>query len=1066
MRRSFLAGLCIFSLFAAREAAATGEAARYYCVELSAQVSTSPPTIQLNWPFYTNATSFTVYRRNPGDTSWGSGTSLGSGTVSYVDADVSVGSAYEYRVSRSGGISGNGYVYAGIEPPPIEDRGKVILLVDTTTASTLPAELARLQMDLVGDGWTVLRHDIPRTMAVTNVKAIVKADYDADTSNVKSLFVFGRVPVPFSGNLNPDRHGARAFPTDLYYAELYGTTWTDTSISNTTWDDHANWNVPGDGKYDQSYLSSTPELESGRVDLYNMPVFTNWTEQALLQRYLNKDHAFRQAQMNIQRRGLVYDSWDLTTAQEGWRNFAPFFGPTNVVSQWWWTMDTTSYLWSYSCGYGDGQTDPRANFATRPLNTVFTMRFGSWSGDWEDADNVMRCILASSPSGLTCSWAGYGYLGNAWYYHPMGLGRTIGHSARYTQAAAISAPAYFELIGDPTLRMHPVMPPTAPTTTLSGSDVVVQWGASPDTAIRGYHVYRSASPTSNYIRVNGALLTGTTYADSSAPAGTNYYMVRAVKLETSASGTYLNPSQGVFTRHPGAALKLVVVSPYGTSLPPVNTNAYGYATDLTPALLTPTVTQGTTRYVCTGWTGTGSVPASGTGTNLPLILLTEDSTLTWQWTTNYWLDVVIDGAGTVDVASGWFAAGSTVTLTASANPPMRFMQWPGNGARNPLVLTMDQARQVTASFAPIAATTNALPFIASFENYPADFMLPGTDGWAAARLDCALVSTNPAVISALTNFTAACGFPLPATNHAQVMQTTGSILTNQFSMPTGQIVWLDMLVAFDPWEEQVTPPADPDVQWSLFARTSGHLMLWHADLEQGSNVWTELAQTVETGRWYRLTVKMDYSTADTNHGAHYYQIDLDGHTLSDASAYTLNDGSGVTGGTWFAAAYSASEFSQLILGGTGFFDDMVVSTNNPHNRLAPLGTPEWWLVNYGLTNAPADEEQADSDKDGLLNSQEFVAGTDPRNKSSVFQIRDLGGMNGASLPVQFDSVAGRIYAIYSATNLVSNDWQPCEYSTTLNGSLQSDPLSSTGGLMTIFVEPPASARYYRLNVTR
>jgi hypothetical protein len=41
-------------------------------------------------------------------------------------------------------------------------------------------------------------------------------------------------------------------------------------------------------------------------------------------------------------------------------------------------------------------------------------------------------------------------------------------------------------------------------------------------------------------------LTGTSYTDTAAPAGSKIYMVRAVKLETTASGTYYNPSQGAF----------------------------------------------------------------------------------------------------------------------------------------------------------------------------------------------------------------------------------------------------------------------------------------------------------------------------------------------------------------------------------------------------------------------------------------------------------------------------------------------------------------------------------------
>ena len=83
-------------------------------------------------------------------------------------------------------------------------------------------ELSRLEQDLAGDGWTVLRHDVPRTAVnpantnssvwaarageLASLKALIKADYNADPSNVKAVFLFGHLPVPYSGNLNPDGH--------------------------------------------------------------------------------------------------------------------------------------------------------------------------------------------------------------------------------------------------------------------------------------------------------------------------------------------------------------------------------------------------------------------------------------------------------------------------------------------------------------------------------------------------------------------------------------------------------------------------------------------------------------------------------------------------------------------------------------------------------------------------------------------------------------------------------------------------------------------------------------------
>ena len=189
-----------------------------YAVEVSASVQTSPPQITLSWPQDTSGTpsSYTVYRKAPGATSWAGGTTLSGSATSFVDSGVAVGTAYEYAVVKNaGGYQGYGYVQSGINVPLVENRGKVVLVVERTYAAQLASELNRLQQDLVGDGWTVLRHDVGRSDSVVSVKNLIKADYNADPSNVKGVFLFGHVPVPYSGQLNPDGHiiGISCAPT-------------------------------------------------------------------------------------------------------------------------------------------------------------------------------------------------------------------------------------------------------------------------------------------------------------------------------------------------------------------------------------------------------------------------------------------------------------------------------------------------------------------------------------------------------------------------------------------------------------------------------------------------------------------------------------------------------------------------------------------------------------------------------------------------------------------------------------------------------------------------------------
>ncbi len=112
------------------------------------------------------------------------------------------------------------------------------------------------------------------------------------------------------------------------------------------------------------------------------------------------------------------------------------------------------------------------------------------------------------------------------------------------------------------------------------------------------------------------------------------------------------------------------------------------------------VPNGTTQYICTGWIGSGSVPASGTTTNTSFTILTN-STIVWQWTTNYWLNTVAGGNGSVNVNPVWALAGSNVTITATPSNGYHFVNWIGDIAstNNPLVLTMSQKYSITANFA-------------------------------------------------------------------------------------------------------------------------------------------------------------------------------------------------------------------------------------------------------------------------------------------------------------------------------------------------------------------------------
>src|SRR5437016_1780393 len=106
-----------------------------YAVQLSAEVQTNPPQITLNWePDPYGAASYAIFRKAEQDTDWGTAVaSLPGYLPSYTDSTVERGKSYEYRVVKNAvlGYVGYGYIYSGIEAPPIEARGTVVLVVAT-----------------------------------------------------------------------------------------------------------------------------------------------------------------------------------------------------------------------------------------------------------------------------------------------------------------------------------------------------------------------------------------------------------------------------------------------------------------------------------------------------------------------------------------------------------------------------------------------------------------------------------------------------------------------------------------------------------------------------------------------------------------------------------------------------------------------------------------------------------------------------------------------------------------------------------------------------------------------
>lgn len=145
---------------------------------------------------------------------------------------------------------------------------------------------------------------------------------------------------------------------------------------------------------------------------------------------------------------------------------------------------------------------------------------------------------------------------------------------------------------------------------------------------------------------------------------------------------------------------LLIVSARGAASPEAGlyTNDYG---STVPCEITGPITSGATQYVCTGWTIEAPEVYSGAGTSVALVL-TNDTILTWNWTTRYWFDLQARGNGSVSPESGWMEAGSNVSVSATAGQDSVFFRWTGDipaGQKTPTIqLPANRPRSVQANF--------------------------------------------------------------------------------------------------------------------------------------------------------------------------------------------------------------------------------------------------------------------------------------------------------------------------------------------------------------------------------
>ncbi|MBU1910719.1 MAG: choice-of-anchor D domain-containing protein, partial [Verrucomicrobia bacterium] len=151
----------------------------------------------------------------------------------------------------------------------------------------------------------------------------------------------------------------------------------------------------------------------------------------------------------------------------------------------------------------------------------------------------------------------------------------------------------------------------------------------------------------------------------------------------------------------GFAYTTTVVTAYGVANPGTTSTAYGVSLD--EWIEGSPVEAGGTQIVCAAATVAGNDYTQVTPTNISLTV-TNHSLVTWQWTTNVQFTVSAGPNGSVTGdPSGWSPLGGSVTVTAVPDVTYYFDSWTGDVPagqtnQNPLALTMDRVRSITANF--------------------------------------------------------------------------------------------------------------------------------------------------------------------------------------------------------------------------------------------------------------------------------------------------------------------------------------------------------------------------------
>lgn len=533
---------------------------------------------------------------------------------------------------------------------------------------------------------------------------------------------------------------------------------------------------------------------------------------------------------------------------------------------------------------------------------------------------------------------------------------------------------------------------------------------------------------------------------------------------------------------------LQVTTPYGVATPSGTITA-NWGTVISASVAGSPVIQGGTQYLASGWVGTGAVP-SGTGTNTSFNL-TSDSTLQWNWSTDYLLSLLPPVNGTLSSTAAWVVAGLYVPLTATPAPGYSFAGWNGDvpgvaAASNPIVVLMDQARTLGASFVsetggiciilqPAQAvsdgarwrllsgpdtnwqsssasvygiTATGSPYSVTFEvipswTAPADLTSIGIINGGVTTLTATYIQSSMVLIPGGTfpmgmvsgsggrNITLSDFYldraPVTVDNYMDFatatlrpMPTAPAWGWSNSNLPMVNITWNDA-AAYAAYVGKRLP-TEAEYEYAMRSGFTNRTYPWGNSISSANaNYASAIGQPTPAGNYATNAFGLqDIAGNVWSWCSDWYQSTLTGAATNPAGPAT-GQYKVIRGGGWASSSLRlqcAPRFSQAPASAyvdVGFrcaadviaAGGWVASGDANGNDVA-----DWWeQQHFGLSGF---NPTLDSDHDGLLDAEEYVAGTDPTSSVSVLNLLTPTNPATGNFNLRWPSTAGRVYDVLRA----------------------------------------------------